>query len=346
MANANVGPSTGSFRATIPSKEHPAAADRYHLYVGLFCPFAHRVLITRHLKGLDKFLPLSVVKPYPKEDGGWRFPSSADEYPGATVDHLFNSKFLHEVYFRSAKDYSGKYSVPLLWDTQSNVAVNNESEDVMRFLNHGFDELLDDNALKSIDLYPSDLRSQIDEINAWLVPELNTGVYKAGFAQDQASYDSAVVAVFKALDKLSDTLAAHGKPYILGDRMTELDIKAYATLVRFDAIYVQHFKCNLRMIRQYPTLNRYLKNLHWKEGWKVTTDFKHIKENYSKSHSDVNPKAITPMGPDPNVEPWTDEDEKWRKGWEQGGGEEVDEVTKENQRAMEKGGGTSIIGGL
>ncbi|MCJ1369832.1 hypothetical protein MMC20_001044 [Loxospora ochrophaea] len=316
------GPLDGSFRGVLGSDEFPAERHRYHLYIGRFCPFAHRVMLTRELKELQDFLPISIVRPYPKEDGGWRFPTSDSEYPGSTVDHLFGSKFLHEVYFRSPpaySEYKGRYSVPVLWDKKTNQVVNHESEDIMRQLNTVFNSFLPENSkVSSLDFYPERLRPEIESISSWLVADLNTGVYKAGFAPDQTSYAKACQTVFAALDRLEAILEHHNGPWILMDSQpTELDLKAYATLIRFDAIYVQHFKLNVGTIRHnYPHLHRYLKHLYWKvEGVKETTNFVHIKENYSKSHTDINPKHITPIGPVPDIEPWTEKDEAWRLTW-------------------------------
>ncbi|KAI9815713.1 MAG: hypothetical protein M1827_002109 [Pycnora praestabilis] len=315
---SKTGPATGSWRGTLGSSEFPVEADRYHLYASLFCPFAGRVLLTRELKGLHKFLPVDIVRPFPKGTEGWRFPADNDEYPGATVDRLFHSTFLNEIYRKDTPSYNGPFSVPLLWDKKTNKIVNNESEDIMRMLNTAFDDFLlppGNNTKKTVNFYPPALHSSIDAINAWLVPELNTGVYKAGFAPTQEAYGPACEIVFSALQHASDTLSDHKGPYMLGSQLTELDLKLYSTLIRFDTIYVQHFKLNLGTIRHdYPVLNRYLKHLYWKvEGFRQVTDFMHIKENYSKCHKDLNPKAITPLGPRPNIEPWTEEDEKWRK---------------------------------
>ena len=287
--------------------------------VGLFCPFAHRVIITRELKGLQPFLPMSIVKPYPKEDGGWRFPTMDDEYPGSTIDHLFHFQFLHEVYFKSNSQYKGKYSVPVLWDKKTNQIVNNESEDIMRMLNTVYsDHLPKDDPRQKLNFYPPELKHQIDGINSWMSPGLNTGVYKAGFAPTQEAYDSAAVVVFETLDRLEKILKEQNSIFIIPGTLhpTEVDIKLYTTLVRFDIIYQQHFKLMLKSIRHnYPSLNRWLKNFYWNvPGVEATTNFNHIKENYSKSHLDINPKSITPLGPEPEVEPWTDEDERWKRG--------------------------------
>ncbi|KAL4890315.1 putative cell wall organization protein/glutathione transferase [Aspergillus ambiguus] len=281
-------------------------AGRYHLYIGLFCPFAHRVNLVRHLRSLTDILPMSVVVPYPKGDAqgwpGWRFPQSDSEYAGATVDHLYKSPYLHDIYFRADKEYKGRYSVPVLWDKWTETIVNNESEEMLRWLPTAFDSIQPKSP--GLDLYPAHLAGQIDEISGWMQSDLNTGVYKAGFADSQEKYDAAVPVVFRALNRLEELIAKNGGPFILGKEMTELDLRAYATIVRFDTIYVQHFKCNLGTIRHdYPVINNWLKNLYWNvPGFADSTDFKHIKENYSKSHRDINPRAITPMGPVPNVE--------------------------------------------
>ncbi|KAF2681693.1 hypothetical protein K458DRAFT_309026 [Lentithecium fluviatile CBS 122367] len=284
--------------------EFPPEKDRYHLYIGFFCPFAHRANLVRHIKRLTDIISLSVVRPYPKDGGGWRFPASDDEYPGATADHLFGSNFLSEVYFRDDKDYKGKYSVPVLWDKKAGRIVNNESAEILHWLPNAFNSILPPE-IAAIDLYPGPLRAQIDELKPWLQNHINTGVYKAGFARTQEAYEAGVVPLFAALNKLEALLASNGGPYMLGKHLTELDIMAYGTLARFDVVYVQHFKCNLGTIRHdYPVLNNYLKGLYWgsEEGFRKSTNFVHIKENYTKSHGDINPLAITPLGPWPDVE--------------------------------------------
>lgn len=279
------------------------------MHLGLFCPFAHRVLLVRHLKGLQEILPVTVVKPYPKGDQngwpGWQFPSSPDEYPGADPEPLLGARYLHEIYFKDDPEYKGRYSVPLLWDTKTSSAVNNESLELLRDLQTAFDSLLPESSpQRSLTLYPKHLRGRIDEIGAWMQSHLNLGVYKAGFAETQAEYDKHVPAVFAALNLLERLVHSNGGPYLLGAELTELDVRAYATLIRFDTVYVQHFKCNLGTVRHdYPQLHNWLKNLYWNvPGFRETTDFRHIKENYTKSHHDINPRAITPMGPWPNVE--------------------------------------------
>jgi len=311
----NYSPTNGSWRHSLGTSDFPVERDRYHLYVGLFCPFAHRVVITRQLKGLQKYLTMDVVRPFPKEGGGWRFPKTEDDYPGATVDSLFHSGFLSEIYFKSRPDYEGKYSVPVLWDKTTNQIVNNESEDIMRMLNTAFDEYLPDGSeQRKLNFYPPELCDKINDINSWMMPDLNEGVYKAGFAATQEDYDTHYPTVFQTLDRLEHMLDDSRSLFILGKQITEVDIKLYTTLVRFDSIYQQHFKLMLGSIRHnYPRLNRWLKNMYWNvPGIRETTDFKHIKENYSKSHPDINPKAITPMGPVPEVESWTEADQIWK----------------------------------
>ncbi|KAK5726114.1 hypothetical protein LTR17_013016 [Elasticomyces elasticus] len=282
--------------------------DRYHLYIGLFCPFAHRANLVRKLKQLDKYagIDISIVKPYPKDEPGtpgkpgWRFnhKNEGEPYEGATEDKLFGYRFMNEVYFRADKSYKGRYSVPVLWDMKLNTIVNNESAELLRDLQTAFNELLPA-SVAEMNLYPKELQGDIDTIAGWMGDHLNTGVYKAGFAPDQATYDKNLPPVFAALNKLERIAKEHGGPYILGENMTELDVRAYATICRFDPVYVQHFKCNLGMIRySYPVLHNWLKGLYFNhQEYRNTTDFRHIKENYTKSHYDVNPKSITPMDP-------------------------------------------------
>ncbi|KAF7188781.1 Glutathione S-transferase omega-like 2 [Pseudocercospora fuligena] len=299
--------------------------DRYHLYIGLFCPFAHRANFVLHLKQLDKYagIETSIVRPYPKGNSegfpGWRFnvKDKKDEedradYEGATVDKLFGSRYMHELYFKADKDYKGRYSVPVLWDKKLNTIVNNESHELLRDLQTGFDSLLP-TELAKITLYPEPLRAQIDHLGEQLQRDLNTGVYKAGFAPDQATYEKNLPPVFAMLNRLEELAASNGGPYILGKEMTEVDVRTYCTLIRFDVVYVQHFKCNLGMLRySYPTLNNWLKGMYWNHHEaQNTTDFRHIKENYTKSHYDINPKAITPVGPWPHIDRGYEQD--WTK---------------------------------
>ena len=221
-----------------PDGQFKPEKDRYHLYIGLFCPFAHRANLVRHLYGLEEIIPISIVKPYPKGDEngwpGWQFPSTDSDYPNATVDHLFGSSYLHEVYFKADPQYKGRYSVPVLWDEKTNTIVNNESAELLRWLPHAFDSIT--GGRKDLELYPEELRATIDQVTEWMQRDLNSGVYKAGFATIQEDYDKNVIPVFAALNKLEKVIANNGGPFILGKKMTELDIRAYATVVRFDTV--------------------------------------------------------------------------------------------------------------
>lgn len=258
------------------------------------------------------------MQAYPKGDErgwpGWKFPKDEKEYPGATPDRLFGSEYLHDVYFKADPEYQGRYSVPVLWDEKTNTIVNNESTELLRNLQTAFNDLIEDEYIRDLNFYPEDLQSQIDTISEWLQPKLNTGVYKAGFAESQSDYDADVIPVFAALNRMEKIIASNKGPFVLGKQLTEIDLLLFPTIVRFDTVYVQHFKVNLGTIRHnYPQINNWFKGLYWGEaemkgGRKVwgfgseTVNFKHIKENYTKSHYQVNPKGITPRGPFPDVE--------------------------------------------
>ncbi|KAK8040989.1 hypothetical protein PG994_013996 [Apiospora phragmitis] len=292
----HAGPDDSWHGVVSPDGPFQPEAGRYHLYIGLFCPFAHRAYLVRHLKGLQDAIGVSVVKPYPKGNDqgwpGWQFPGAngpEDVYEGATADKLFGSKFMHEVYFKADPGYKGRYSVPVLWDTKTGTIVNNESHELLRWMPTAFNSLLPEGSPeRQLDLLPEHLRDQIDEISEWMQRDLNTGVYKAGFARSQEEYEENVPTVFAALNHLESIMHKNGGPYILGKELTELDLRAYATIIRFDAVYVQHFKCNLGTIRgNYTVIHNWLKNLYW---------------NYTKSHGDINPLAITPLGPFPDIE--------------------------------------------
>ncbi|KAM0718569.1 hypothetical protein Q7P37_005639 [Cladosporium fusiforme] len=305
-ASWHTGPEDSFHGKITPDGPFAPEKGRYHLYIGLFCPFAHRANLLLHLKQLNKYadIGVSVVRPYPKGTEGWRFNVKGEPpYEDATEEPFFGARFLHELYFKVDPDYKGKFTVPMLWDKKLNTIVNNESHELLRDLQTCFNSLLP-SELASITLYPEKHRPAIDRIETWMQSDLNTGVYKAGFAPDQEVYEKNLPASFAAMNKLEKLAASKGGPYILGKEMTELDIRAYATLIRFDTVYVQHFKCNLGTVRHdYPVLNNWLKNLyHNHPEFKATTHFRHIKENYTKSHLDINPKMITPVGPWPNVE--------------------------------------------
>ncbi|WP_281824139.1 glutathione S-transferase family protein [Jannaschia rubra] len=266
----------------------PAEAGRYHLYVSLACPWAHRTLIFRSLKGLDSLIGVSVVHPDMLSDG-WTF---ATDFPGATGDRLMNLPFMRDVYIRAKPDVSGRVTVPVLWDRERGTIVSNESAEIIRMFNDAFDGLTGND----VDFYPEDLRSRIDDINARVYETVNNGVYKAGFATTQAAYDEAVAALFDTLDWLEDLLGQ--TRYLVGDRLTEADWRLFTTLVRFDTVYYGHFKCNRRRIVDYPNLWAYTRELFQHPGVAGTVDLDHISRHYHFSHDTINPHRIVPVGPD------------------------------------------------
>ena len=260
-----------------------AEAGRYHLYVALICPWASRTLMARSLKGLEGAVAVSIVEPE-LTDQGWRFAKGADAVNQAAT--------MHELYTRADPRYTGRATVPVLWDRARGTAVNNESADIVRMFNAGFGSLADE----SLDLYPEDLRPEIDRLNDDLYPGLNNGVYRAGFATTQVAYDEAFADVFAALDRVEARLT-RGGPYLFGARLTETDLRLFVTLVRFDAAYHGLFKCNLRRIADYPGLTAYLGRMLSVPGVRATVDLDHIKRGYySVKH--LNPTGIVPVGPD------------------------------------------------
>ncbi|WP_312464085.1 glutathione S-transferase family protein [Pantoea endophytica] len=269
------------------SSAFAAEPDRYHLYVALICPWASRTLLARSLKGLDKVISVSVVEPQLGAQG-WRF----GDYPGADRDWLNKAEYLHELYTRADADFTGRATVPVLWDKKTQTIVNNESADILRMLNSGFGALADDR----IDLFPEDLRAEIDALNESIYPRLNNGVYRAGFATTQVSYQQAFNDVFSQLDELELRLQ-DGRTFLLGERLTEADIRLFVTLVRFDAAYHGLFKCNLRRLRDYPLLDRYLKSMLSVSGVRQTVNIDHIKQGYYSIKA-LNPNGIVPVGPD------------------------------------------------
>lgn len=264
-----------------------AEAGRYHLYVSLACPWAHRTLIFRKLKKLEDAISVSVVHWHMAENG-WEFRDG----PGATPDHLFGSSYLHQVYTRAQSDYTGRVTVPILWDKQQGTMVSNESSEIIRMLNSAFDAIGD----RTFDLYPAVLRGEIDAINERVYHGVNNGVYKAGFATTQAAYEDAFAALFETLDWLDARLA--DRRYLVGDQPTEADWRLFTTLVRFDPVYVGHFKCNRRRIADYPNLSAYLRELYQVPGVAETVDLHHIKQHYYGSHRTINPTGVVPIGPD------------------------------------------------
>lgn len=281
---------TSSFRHWISadgSSAFAAEPDRYHLYVALICPWASRTLLARSLKGLEKVISVSVVEPQLGAQG-WHF----GDYPGADRDWLNKAEYLHELYTRADADFTGRATVPVLWDKKTQTIVNNESADILRMLNSSFGALADDR----IDLYPEDLRAEIDALNESIYPRLNNGVYRTGFATTQVSYQQAFNDVFSQLDELELRLQ-DGRTFLLGERLTEADIRLFVTLVRFDAAYHGLFKCNLRRLRDYPLLDRYLKSMLSVSGVRQTVNIDHIKQGYYSIKA-LNPNGIVPVGPD------------------------------------------------
>ena len=263
-----------------------AEPNRYHLYVSLACPWAHRTTIYRKLKGLEDMISLSVVSPYMGENG-WTF----EEYPGVIADPINHADKLYEVYIAAKPDYTGRVTVPILWDKKTNRIVSNESSEIIRMFNSAFDEV---GALPG-NFLPADKQAEIDEINTFVYHAINNGVYKTGFATTQDAYEEALFELFAALDNMEARL--QDKRYLTGDTITEADWRLFSTLMRFDAVYVGHFKCNIRRIVDYPNLWGYLRDLYQVPGIADTVNMDHIKTHYYGSHATINPTGIIPVGP-------------------------------------------------
>lgn len=277
--DGRAGPSgKGGFKAEI---------GRYHLYVSLACPWAHRTLIFRALKGLEKMISVSVVHWYMAENG-WTF----DVGDGVAPDTVNGAQFLYQVYTQAKPDYSGRVTVPVLWDKHTKTIVSNESPEIIRMFNTAFDEV----GSVQGDYYPKHLRSEIDTLNERIYTTLNNGVYRCGFATTQAAYEEAITPLFDTLDWLEDILSR--KRYLTGAQITEADWRLFTTLIRFDPVYVGHFKCNIRRIADYPNLSNYLRDLYQQPGIARTVNMEHIKRHYYESHTSINPSRIVPTGPD------------------------------------------------
>ncbi|WP_421701969.1 glutathione S-transferase family protein [Aliiroseovarius sp.] len=272
-----------------PSGEGGFAAEsaRYHLYVSYACPWAHRTLIFREIKGLSDHIDVSVVHPDMLSDG-WTFEA---DFPGATGDTLHGARFMREVYTRAVPDVSGRVTVPVLWDKQRDTIVSNESSEIIRMFNSAFDGLTGNGD----DYWPDPLRDRIEEVNARIYSTVNNGVYKAGFATSQAPYDAAVGELFDSLDWLEGHLADNR--YLLGDRLTEADWRLFTTLARFDPVYQLHFKCNRKRLVDYPNLWAYTRELYQYPGVAGTVHFDHIVRHYHYSHETINPHRIIPINP-------------------------------------------------
>lgn len=267
---------------------HPVARGRYHLYVSLACPWACRALIVRRLKGLEQAIGMTVVDPI-RDERGWAF----REGPGHTADPVNGFQFLREAYEASGGKFKGRVTVPVLWDKEARVVVNNSEDDICRMFNGVFSRFAEGPA--SADLFPADLAREQDELSEFIYENVNNGVYKAGFADTQRAYEKAARALFEALDRLEARLAT--RRYLFGTRLVETDWRLFCTLVRFDAVYHGHFKCNLRRIVDYPNLDGYLRDLYQQPGIAETVNFDHIKRHYYFTHDDINPTRIVPIGP-------------------------------------------------
>ena len=263
-----------------------AEAGRYHLYVSLACPWAHRTLIFRALKQLEDIISVSIVD-YVMLEEGWTFYGTS----GSTGDKLFGFKRMYEVYLKADLAYTGRVTVPVLWDKQTQTIVSNESSEIIRMLNEAFEDLTP----PTPDFYPESLRAEIDEINDFIYDNINNGVYKAGFATSQEAYAEAFGSLFSALDQVEERLSK--QRYLCGSQITEADWRLFTTLVRFDPVYVGHFKCNLRPISSYPHLWGYLRELYQVPGVAATVDMEHIKGHYYMSHPTINPTGVVPAGP-------------------------------------------------
>jgi len=265
-----------------------AEPGRYHLYVSLACPWAHRTLIFRALKGLESMIGVEIVHPHMAEEG-WTF---ATDFPGATGDRVNHKSRLYEIYLQAKPDFSGRVTVPVLWDTSQGTIVSNESAEIIRMFNSAFDGI----GARPADFYPLALRPEIDAVNARVYNDVNNGVYKAGFATTQAAYDRAYTVLFDALDGLDERLGR--QRYLAGETLTEADWRLFTTLVRFDAVYHGHFKCNKYRIADYRNLSSYLRELYQYRDVAGTVSLDHIKHHYYGSHRQINPTGIVPLGPE------------------------------------------------
>jgi glutathionyl-hydroquinone reductase len=270
------------------STPYPAEPGRYHLYVSYACPWAHRTIIVRALKGLEDVIGMTAVDPV-RDGRGWRFSPEVDR---CEVDPLNGFEYLSEAYEETAPGFDARVTVPVLWDTRTGRILNNESADIIRMLNAAFDEWAGE---PGFDLYPEELREEIDAVNRRVYRYVNNGVYRAGFAATQEAYEEAVVPLFETLDWLEERLS--GSRYLAGDRVTEADWRLFTTLLRFDPVYVGHFKCNIRRIADYPALSGFLRELYQWPKVRETVDFDHIKRHYYLTHRTINPTGIVPVGP-------------------------------------------------
>lgn len=273
-----------------PDADYPAESGRYHLYVSLACPWAHRTLIFRKLKQLEDHISVSVVHPDMLENG-WEFKA----FPGATGDDLYGADYMHQIYTRVDPEITTRVTVPVLWDKQRQEIVSNESADIIRMFNSAFNSLTGNTE----DFYPEALRTDVDKINEYVYHAINNGVYKTGFATTQDAYEQAFNELFQALDTLETRLSQ--QRYLVGDVLTEADWRLFTTLIRFDPVYHGHFKCNLHQIADYPNLFNYMKELYQYSGIADTVNMEHIKRHYYFSHTMINPTQVIPAGPEQDL---------------------------------------------
>uniref|UniRef100_A0A0D9VFI5 GST C-terminal domain-containing protein n=1 Tax=Leersia perrieri TaxID=77586 RepID=A0A0D9VFI5_9ORYZ len=308
--------SPSTFRSSVSSSDNsarfPAVAGRYHLYVSYACPWASRCLAYLKLKGLDHAIGFTSVKPIfertreTDDHLGWVFPATGDDEPGAEPDPFNGAKSIRELYEIASPYYVGKPTVPVLWDKQLKTVVNNESSEIIRMLNTEFNEIAKNPGL---DLYPAHLQASVDEINELVYDAINNGVYKCGFAKKQGPYEEAVTRLYEALDKCEEILSK--QRYICGNQLTEADVRLFVTLIRFDEVYAVHFKCNKRLIREYPNLFNYTKDIYQIPGISSTVKMEHIRKHYYGSHPSINPYGIIPAGPNIDYNAPHDRSEKF-----------------------------------
>ncbi|KAJ1831039.1 S-glutathionyl-(chloro)hydroquinone reductase [Coemansia sp. RSA 2706] len=281
-----------------PDARFPAEAGRYHLYVSYACPWAHRTLIVRKLKGLENLIGVSVVH-YLLGPNGWEF-ASPDEVPGATLDDVNGAKYIRELYFKAEPNYSARFTVPVLWDKKQNTIVSNESSEIIRMFNTAFDELVAPE-YRGITFYPDELKEKIDDINGWIYDTVNNGVYKAGFASAQSAYEENCRALFESLERIEGILSSN--EFLLGTRLTEADLRLFTTILRFDPVYHGHFKCNLKQIATgYPNILRWMREVYQLPGIKETVNMEHIKKHYYMSHVQINPTQVVPLSNGPDLD--------------------------------------------
>jgi putative glutathione S-transferase len=287
-----------TFRDALGTDEFPAVSDRYHLYVSRACPWAHGAAMVRSLMGLEDQISMDVVDPY-RDERGWQFTPEKDD---CTPDTVNGFDYLGEAYVAADPDYTGRVTVPVLWDTETGTIVNNESIEIMRELATAFEG-------NGVDLYPADVRDGIDQVVEDIYDPINNGVYRAGFAGTQAAYETAVAELFDALDRYDELLA--DQRYLAGDgeRLTLADLRMFATLVRFDQVYHTHFKCNRKLVSQYDNLWPYVRDVYQTPGVAKTVNMAHIKEHYYTTHTDINPTAFVAVGPELDFEAPHDRDD-------------------------------------